>query len=251
MNNNINDLQTLFNHIDDILYIPINNIYFNNNIIINNDLLTPITNNNIPTLNDVLTESFNENNNKYINIVSDEGLELLQYITYNNDISNNFEYDSCPISTEKFKEGETIVKLPCNHVFSKEPIMIWLQKESNKCPLCRYELPSKEIKNIQEEHDESEERLEHQEPQEHHESEDQDETEENEDEQEEEQHHEPEEDNEYEEDEQEEDVEQYEPQNNYNYTRDTYSFISQILNNNIVSNEEIMLQQALFQSLNN
>jgi hypothetical protein len=234
MNTNNNNIQ----HLDDIIYIPLNfYLYPFRELHINN--------NNVPSLNDVLSESFNENNNKYINIVSDEGLELLQYIIYNNDISNNFEYDSCPISTEKFEEGETIVKLPCNHVFSKEPIMIWLQKESNKCPLCRYELPSKEIKNIQEE-DETEESEDEQQdvPEEQNEHEEQNTPE---------QQYVPEE---HEEDE-DEDVEQYEPQYetqnnyNYNYTRDTYSFISQILNNNIVSNEEIMLQQALFQSLNN
>ena len=44
-----------------------------------------------------------------------------------------------------FEEGEEIAKLPCGHIFNKDGIMQWLEEESNKCPVCRDELDSKEI----------------------------------------------------------------------------------------------------------
>ena len=47
---------------------------------------------------------------------------------------------------EDFKEGEQVYKLPCGHIFS-DSIFTWLKEESNKCPVCRYELSSKEVKN--------------------------------------------------------------------------------------------------------
>ena len=44
-----------------------------------------------------------------------------------------------------FEEDEEVAKLPCGHIFNKEGIMQWLEEESNKCPICRHELDSKEI----------------------------------------------------------------------------------------------------------
>ena len=46
----------------------------------------------------------------------------------------------------EFKENEEICKLPCGHIFNKECIHKWLEKEQARCPVCRYELSSKEIK---------------------------------------------------------------------------------------------------------
>jgi hypothetical protein len=40
--------------------------------------------------------------------------------------------------------------LPCNHIFDCEGIKTWLKEESSKCPVCRFELDFKEVKEIQE-----------------------------------------------------------------------------------------------------
>ena len=100
--------------------------------------------NNPPSMEDIIEQSFNEKS-KYKNVVSEEGLNQLEDVKYKVDNSGNFEYKSCPITTCDFEEGEILKKLPCGHVYSSEGILMWF-KESNKCPLCRYELPHKEVK---------------------------------------------------------------------------------------------------------
>ena len=51
---------------------------------------------------------------------------------------NNNEIDgySCPICLEEFKESKNIRKLKCKHIFHKNCIKEWLEKE-NTCPNCR------------------------------------------------------------------------------------------------------------------
>ena len=98
-----------------------------------------------PTMEDIIERSFNEKS-KFKQIVSEEGLNQLEDVVYKVDNSGDFEYKSCPITTCDFEEGEILKKLPCGHVYNSEGILMWF-KESNKCPLCRYEMPSKEIKN--------------------------------------------------------------------------------------------------------
>ena len=50
------------------------------------------------------------------------------------------------IEFEDFEDDQEVYKLPCGHIFSHS-IFTWLKEESNKCPICRYELSHKEIKN--------------------------------------------------------------------------------------------------------
>ena len=54
--------------------------------------------------------------------------------------------DKCPILLENFKEGDNVCVLPCQHVFTPSAIEEWLNDEQAKCPVCRFELDSKEIK---------------------------------------------------------------------------------------------------------
>ena len=79
-------------------------------------------------------------------VISDEGKNLLKEEIYdicNNDTTSNV----CPISLIEFTENEKLIRLPCNHLFNKENIMNWLEKEKAECPVCRYQLPSNEIRN--------------------------------------------------------------------------------------------------------
>tara|TARA_B100000886_G_scaffold339964_1_gene307168 strand:+ start:8930 stop:9790 length:861 start_codon:yes stop_codon:yes gene_type:complete len=81
--------------------------------------------------------------NLYKNVLSEKGEKEIQKINYN---KSQVDQHSCCISFEDFKEGEEVYKLPCGHIFS-DSIFTWLKEESNKCPVCRHELSSKEIKN--------------------------------------------------------------------------------------------------------
>lgn len=94
------------------------------------------------TVRNLLRESLFEKKT-YKNVLSEKGEKEIQKITYN---KKNLDQHSCCISFEDFKEGEQVYKLPCGHIFS-DSIFTWLKEESNKCPVCRYELSSKEVKN--------------------------------------------------------------------------------------------------------
>ncbi len=94
------------------------------------------------TVRNLLRESLFEKN-LYKNVLSEKGEKEIQKIVYN---KKEFDQHSCCISFEDFKDGEQVYKLPCGHIFS-DSIFTWLKEESNKCPVCRYELSSKEVKN--------------------------------------------------------------------------------------------------------
>ena len=97
---------------------------------------------NIANLNELLNRTLQE---KYIykKVLSDQGKQQLKEIMYD---SNKFDTKECAITQDKFVEGQTIIQLPCLHIFDPESIKTWLKEESSKCPICRYELKSKEIK---------------------------------------------------------------------------------------------------------
>lgn len=102
------------------------------------------------TFDSILQQSFETNEPAYINVISHEGLEMLQDISYNSLKQTTTEKPiqrECCITGDKFQENETVTLLPCQHIFSKDAIYTWLTKHSNECPICRYSLPSKEIKN--------------------------------------------------------------------------------------------------------
>ena len=80
--------------------------------------------------------------NAYKQVLSEKGKTQIQKKTY----TENMKNDKCPILLEKFKIGDTVSLLPCNHVFTPSAIEEWLETEQAKCPVCRFELHSKEIK---------------------------------------------------------------------------------------------------------
>lgn len=99
------------------------------------------------SIQDVIEETMNAKPVfKYI--ISEEGKELLKEEVY--DISNDVDKTNsnmCPISLVEFEKDEKLIRLPCNHLFNKENILNWLEKEKSECPVCRYQLPSTEVRN--------------------------------------------------------------------------------------------------------
>ena len=93
-------------------------------------------------LRQVLNQSLIQKN-KYINVISNKGKENIKIIKFD---PNTHTTKCCPIMFTDFEPNEEIAKLPCGHIFNKDAIFQWLEEESNKCPVCRYELDSEEIK---------------------------------------------------------------------------------------------------------
>ena len=44
--------------------------------------------------------------------------------------------ETCSVCLEDFKDGDTIKKLNCNHIFHKDCLQPWLNEHDN-CPMCR------------------------------------------------------------------------------------------------------------------
>ena len=101
-----------------------------------------VINNNNTNINSILASTLQQKN-KYKNVLSDDGKSDIQFLKYDSSI---YSEKMCPIMMVDFEENEEIAKLPCGHIFSKDAILQWLEDESNKCPVCRHELKSKEIK---------------------------------------------------------------------------------------------------------
>ena len=104
---------------------------------------SPITNwNNTSNLLSAMEQSFVEKN-KYKNILSDEGENMIKTERFD---ETKHKTTCCPILQAPFKKNDEIAILPCKHIFDKESIMEWLTTENALCPVCRYKLPSKEVK---------------------------------------------------------------------------------------------------------
>lgn len=87
-------------------------------------------------INNALEQSFYEDT-AVSKVASAKGKDMVTTIVY--DASLNETYTQCPITLCDFKQGETISKMPCGHIFNKAALEMWFQN-SNKCPICRHEL---------------------------------------------------------------------------------------------------------------
>ena len=76
------------------------------------------------------------------NIISDKGKTQLVKTKFTSCCKN----DTCPITFSDFKEGDSIIQLPCNHCFQEKAIETWVETEKAECPVCRYKLDSIEKK---------------------------------------------------------------------------------------------------------
>lgn len=56
------------------------------------------------------------------------------------------EFPKCTICLMEITEGMDSILLPCNHIFHDNCLTHWF-KNHNTCPLCRFELTSKQFKN--------------------------------------------------------------------------------------------------------
>jgi len=93
-------------------------------------------------LSSIMERSFQEKP-RYKQVLSDKGEEQITYKKYTKEDDTNA---ICAITREEFSIGDDIAILPCDHVFCKEAINQWLQTKKAECPICRFKLESKEVK---------------------------------------------------------------------------------------------------------
>ena len=137
LNNVFNDINPLLlntNRNNDIFGISINDIFSN---LINNTI------NSQNNLNGILNNSFNNDKSIYKKVLSDKGKTQLKKCLFKDSSKTN---NSCPIFHQEFTEEDEIIELPCKHCFVPEAIEKWLNEEQAICPVCRFELDSKEVK---------------------------------------------------------------------------------------------------------
>ena len=86
-----------------------------------------------------------------LHVSPDDVLKDSNYIKYNSEIKEK----QCPISLEEFKDGDSLIELPCNHIFLDISIKEWV-KEKQSCPVCRQPLINVNSTNINYTHNEEE-----------------------------------------------------------------------------------------------
>ena len=135
--NTINNSQRSYiGNINDI-YLPLNRrVMFRSNFF---NYLNNFSDN---IVNNFIDSTLNTNKPVYKKIASENGFKQIKEVVYT---ENQYSQNMCPIYCTPFTDNETICKLPCNHVFSKDGIYTWL-KESHLCPVCRFELDFVEVK---------------------------------------------------------------------------------------------------------
>eukprot|EP00210_Caulerpa_lentillifera_P001252 g1208.t1 len=57
------------------------------------------------------------------------------------DQNRNLIGESCVVCHDQYKQNDTVVTLPCGHVFHEDCVMPWFN-DHNTCPVCRYALPT-------------------------------------------------------------------------------------------------------------
>ena len=105
--------------------------------IVPNQLFGPRNSN----IRNLLRETLSQKNS-YKKVLSEKGSAQIKKLKFTENLKNN----KCPILLEKFEKDEEVSVLPCEHVFNTEAINEWLKTEQANCPVCRFELDSKEIK---------------------------------------------------------------------------------------------------------
>ena len=81
---------------------------------------------------DNYNETYNLKKNKFI-------LELDEFQYKHVKKYSTIKEDKCAICLQKYKGTDIIKEFPCKHIFHKICILKWI-KNSNKCPLCKYDI---------------------------------------------------------------------------------------------------------------
>ena len=99
-------------------------------------------------INNYVEERSLREQKKYKYVISEAGKNQLKQIKYKSTCKLTCNQDTCSITLNKFVENEILIKLPCNHIFSKDAILQWLENEHAHCPMCNHKLDSikKEIR---------------------------------------------------------------------------------------------------------
>ena len=137
------DISDLSNNFIQLLTNYINISNSNSSPLSNNYMINQSLSSEYSRFNRILNSSFLENP-VYKKILSNKGTNQMKTIIYDD---KKYETKECVISMNEFKNGDEIIQLPCKHIFHKESIETWLKEESSKCPICRFELDYKEVKN--------------------------------------------------------------------------------------------------------
>jgi len=106
--------------------------------------LTGLGNNQQRSIRNLLRQTLTSDKNPIKQVLSEEGEKCITNITYDPKIHTDIT--CCPITMKEFKDGDTIAKLPCKHMFDKHAIFKWLKEEKAECPICRFKLKSIEKK---------------------------------------------------------------------------------------------------------
>ena len=145
LNNRIHDLSN--NPRSQFLSMLVN--LMNSSNLNENLTMLPIANNfvnpqrsQISRINEILSRTLMEKT-PYKKVLSEKGDEQLKTVKYSKD---KFDQESCCIMFYNFEEGQDVIQLPCKHIFDPDGIKTWLKEEQAKCPICRFELDSKEVK---------------------------------------------------------------------------------------------------------
>ena len=87
-------------------------------------------------------------------VASEEGLDQVKRWTFRQEEGGAESADqegakspplTCAITQMPFEDGDEVAEMPCGHKFDADSLMRWLQRESAACPVCRHELPSREV----------------------------------------------------------------------------------------------------------
>jgi hypothetical protein len=67
---------------------------------------------------------------------SEEALQKLNRRVVDQELRSQYDKFDCSVCIDEMKVGDTIITLPCKHMFHEDCLVAWL-KEHNTCPNCR------------------------------------------------------------------------------------------------------------------
>jgi hypothetical protein len=74
-------------------------------------------------------------------VLDEERVAALTRIVFQVAQKDDYINIECPIDLRSFEDGETVVQLPCSHLFGEASICKWLQERKSQCPACRADIP--------------------------------------------------------------------------------------------------------------